>query len=171
MLQLLQFAVLMTAPVLMVFAASYDALTMTIPNRISLLLLGSFLLCALLLSFGWVETALHLSAGALVLAVGIGMFAAGWVGGGDVKLAAGTATWMGFGVLLEYLFISALAGGVLTLLILVMRRMPLPAVAQNWTWLERLHNPTNGVPYGIALAFGGLMAFPRSPMWLMVFGG
>jgi len=171
MLQPIQIAVLMAAPILMVFAAIYDVMTMTIPNRLSLLLLATFVLAALLVSFGWYETALHLAAGALVLAVGIGLFAAGWVGGGDVKFAAGTALWLGFGQLLEYLFISALAGGVLTLLILVMRRMPLPAVAQNWVWLERLHNPTNGVPYGVALAFGGLMVIPRSPLWVTVFGG
>jgi prepilin peptidase CpaA len=171
MLQLLQIATLMTAPVLMVFAASYDLLTMTIPNRLSLLMLAMFVLCALLASFGWMETGLHLSAGALVLAVGIGMFAAGWVGGGDVKFAAATAVWLGYAQLVEYLFVSALAGGVLTLAILALRRLPLPATMQSWTWLDRLHNPTNGVPYGIALAFGGLMVIPRSPLWLMVFGG
>ena len=171
MLQLLQIATLVTAPVFMVFAASYDLLTMTIPNRLSLLMLGMFVLCALLLSFGWMETALHLSAGATVLAVGIGMFAAGWVGGGDVKFAAATAVWLGFAQLPEYLFISALAGGVLTIAILALRRLPLGAAMQSWTWLDRLHNPKSGVPYGIALAFGGLMVLPRSPLWVMVFGG
>jgi prepilin peptidase CpaA len=169
MLEILQLAALISAPALMVFAASYDVFTMTIPNRISLFMTGMFVVAALLLGMSLVDTAMHFAIAFIVLAVGIGMFAAGWVGGGDVKFAAATTLWMGFGFVLEYIFVSALAGGALTLLILAFRRLPLPATAQGWTWLDRLHNPKNGVPYGVALAFGGLVIFPRSPLWSLAF--
>jgi prepilin peptidase CpaA len=158
-------------PALMIFAGSYDIMTMTIPNRLSLALIAAFALSASLLGIGWTEAGMHVGAGLLVLAAGLGMFAAGWVGGGDVKLAAATALWLGFGQLLEYFFVASLAGGALTVLILALRQYPLPATAQSWTWLDRLHNPANGVPYGVALAFGGLVVFPSSAMWLAAFAG
>ena len=164
-----QLLIVTVLPILMVFAAIYDLLTMTIPNRISLALIGAFLVCALLLQIGWLPLALHLGAGLLVLAVGLGLFAAGVVGGGDVKLVAATALWMGFSQLLEYLVISALAGGALTLLILALRQIPLPDVVLRVNWLNRLHNPTTGVPYGVALAFGALMVYPNSPLWIAAF--
>ncbi len=114
---------------------------------------------------------MHVGAGLLVLAIGLGLFAAGWVGGGDVKLAAATSLWMGFGHVLDYFFIASLAGGALTVMIIALRRYPLPATAQSWTWLDRLHNPANGVPYGVALAFGGLVVFPNSAIGLAAFAG
>jgi prepilin peptidase CpaA len=171
MLQMLQLVALISAPALMVFAASYDLFTMTIPNRISLIMTGMFVVAALLIGLSLTDIAMHFAIAFIVLAIGIGMFAAGWVGGGDVKFTAATTLWLGFGYVLEFVFIAALAGGALSLAILVMRRFPLPATAQGWVWLDRLHNPNNGVPYGVALAFGGLMVFPRSPLWTMAFGG
>jgi prepilin peptidase CpaA len=170
MLEYLQFATLLAAAAMMVFAACYDLFTMTIPNRLSLALGGLFLACALLLGMDWIDVALHLSAGLLVLAVGIGLFAAGWVGGGDVKFAAATTLWMGFAHVLEYLFIASLAGGLLTILILALRRLPIPARAQGWVWLDRLHDPRSGIPYGVALAAGGLFVLPRSSVWAAAFG-
>jgi len=167
----IQIIVLVTLPLLMVTAAVYDLLTMTIPNRISLALIAAFIVCALLLGVGWLALAYHFGAALLVLAVGLGLFAAGWVGGGDVKLVAATTLWLGFGHLLEYLMAAALAGGVLTLMILVLRRVPLPDAALRMTWLSRLHTPTNGVPYGVALAVGALIVFPRSALWVAAFPG
>ena len=55
-------------------------------------------------AYGW-----HFAAGALVLAVTFGLFAMGGMGGGDAKLLAATALWMGFGFqLVEYLVVSDL---------------------------------------------------------------
>jgi len=171
MVEFSQLIVLIVFPALMIFAGSYDIMTMTIPNRLSLALIAAFAVTAALLGIGWSEAAMHVGAGLLVLVIGLGLFAAGWVGGGDVKLAAATSLWLGFGTLLEYFFVASLAGGALTIFILALRRYPLPSVAQGWTWLDRLHNPANGVPYGVALAFGGLVVFPSSAMWLAAFAG
>jgi prepilin peptidase CpaA len=138
---------------------------MTIPNRVSLALLAGF---AALVAVGivpWQAAPLHLAAGALVLAVCFGFFAAGWMGGGDAKLAAATALWLGFDPLLSYVFVASVAGGALTLGLLSMRQVPLPAFALGWTWLTRLHDRKTGVPYGIALAAAALLVYPESPVW------
>ncbi|MCG6121685.1 MAG: prepilin peptidase [Microvirga sp.] len=153
-------------PGLIILAAIYDMFTMTIPNAISLALLALFVVIAPFVSPDWTTPLMHLGAGALVLAVGIGLFAMGWVGGGDVKLAAATVLWIGFGGVLEYLFVAALAGGLLTLAILALRRLPLPATALAWGWLDRLHDSRNGVPYGIALAAAAIVVLPATPLWL-----
>ncbi len=158
----------LAAPALIILAAIYDVFTMTIPNWLSLALGGLFLVSVPFLGLDWWTLAMHVAAGALILAIGIGMFAAGWVGGGDVKLAAATCLWVGFSMMIEYFFIAAIFGGVLTLFIILMRRLPLPASAQRVDWIERLHNPANGVPYGVALAFGAILVFPQTTPWIAI---
>ena len=64
---------------------------MTISNKVSLLLLVGFVVVAAASGLSWTELGLHLAAGMLVLSVTFGMFAAGWIGGGDAKLAAVTS--------------------------------------------------------------------------------
>ncbi len=169
MISLIQLALVFVFPAIMIFAAAYDLLTMTIPNRLSIALALAFFVIALIVGMDFTEILMNTGAGLLVLAVGIGFFAAGWVGGGDVKLAAGTVLWLGFDLVLPYLFVAALAGGVLTVVILMLRRHPLPAFAQHWAWLDRLHDARNGVPYGVALAVGAIMTFPETPIWLAAF--
>lgn len=168
---MLEVVLLTVFPALMAYAAASDLVTMTIPNRVSLILVLAFAALALLAGFGWAALTSHAAAGLLVLAAAFGLFAAGWMGGGDAKLAAATALWFGFDELGAYLILSALAGGALTLAILAMRRVHLPRFALGWDWLERLHDRNNGVPYGIALAGAGLMVFPHSPVWTAIIGG
>ncbi len=57
--------------------------------------------------------------GFTVLLVTFGMFAMGWIGGGDAKLVSATAIWMGWALLLPYLLIASVFGGVLTMLLLM----------------------------------------------------
>ena len=80
-------------------------------------------------------------AGAAVLALTFALFGFGWIGGGDAKLAAATALWLGFDTLMEYFLVASIAGGGLTLAILALRKLPLPAIALRWDWLSRLHHP------------------------------
>src|SRR5205814_318790 len=90
-------------PAMMAFAASSDLLTMTISNRVSLILIGGFFLFALVIGLSASTILWHIGAGCMVLAVAFGCFAMGWIGGGDAKLAAATALWFGFDHLLPYL--------------------------------------------------------------------
>jgi len=152
-------------PLLVVYAAASDLLTMTIPNRISLLLVGGFVAAASLTGLGASAWLAHAMCGASVLAVGFALFLFGGIGGGDVKLAAATALWIGSEKLLEYLLVAALCGGAPTLAVLALRSVPLPAFALGWGWLARLHERSSGVPYGIALAGAALMVYPTTALW------
>jgi prepilin peptidase CpaA len=149
-------------PALLAFAAASDLLTMTISNKLSLAVAAGFVLLAVLGGMNAHELLLHVGAGAAVLVVAFGLFAMGWIGGGDAKLAAAIALWFGFGDLLQYLAYAALVGGVLTFLIMQFRRWPLPAALGAQGWLLRLHEARSGIPYGIALAIGALMVYPET---------
>jgi hypothetical protein len=92
---MIEAAILVIFPFCMVHAALSDAVSMTIANRLSLLLAGSFLVLAPLSGMDWTTIGWHLAAGALVLSVTFTIFAIGGMGGGDAKLLAATALWMG----------------------------------------------------------------------------
>jgi prepilin peptidase CpaA len=157
-------------PAAMAYAAASDLVSMTIPNWLCLVLVAAFALCAGSLGLSWSAIGWHVAAGGLMLVVCFGLFAAGWVGGGDAKLVAATALWFGFEQLMPYLLLSAVLGGVLTLGILFVRSRSLPALAQQWSWAQRLHTPTEGVPYGIALAVAALMQLPETGIWHAAIG-
>ena len=109
-------------------------------------------------------------AAAAVLAVAFVFFALGWIGGGDAKLAAATALWLGFDHLLD------LSG----LRLAVRRRAdaaadPVPRrcrCRRCWRgqqWVQRLHEKDGGVPYGIALAAAALVVYPHTA-WMAYLG-
>lgn len=158
-------------PAIMAFAAFSDMLTMTIPNRVSLLLVAGFIAMAVLTGMPLKTFGMHVAAGFLVLTVTFSMFAFGWIGGGDAKLAAATGMWCGFGVLVEYLVFASILGGFLTLGILYLRTFYLPEFAIKIDWIARLHHHKTGIPYGIALAAAGLMVYPYTQIWSLVAGG
>jgi prepilin peptidase CpaA len=157
-------------PATMAFAAASDLLTMTIANRISLILVAGFAVVAVLCGVSGTVLLSHLAAGAAVLAVAFLCFACRWIGGGDAKLAAATALWLGFGNLFEYVIYASLLGGALTLLIIWFRTVPLPAVLAGSEWAERLHRHDAGIPYGIALAAAALIVYPHSA-WMVRLAG
>ncbi len=161
---------LVVFPALMAYAAFSDLFTMTISNWISILLVVAFVAMGLMLGLPATTIELHLACGFGVLILTFVLFAFGWIGGGDAKLAATTAVWMGFDHLAEYGMGSALLGGVLTLLLLQFRRFPMPEWAQARGWIARLHAKESGVPYGIALAAAGLVLYPETRIFLKVLG-
>jgi prepilin peptidase CpaA len=152
----------------MALSASMDLLTFTIPNRICVALGLGYLIFAILLGVPATDILLNLSCALAILAVTFGMFSFGLIGGGDAKLAAATAAWLGWAAILDYGLAAALFGGLLTLTLLGARMVPLPAFLTRIDWLVRLHDVNAGVPYGIALAAAGLMQYPNSPIWAAV---
>ena len=161
---------LLLFPAMMAFAASSDLLTMTIPNRVSLIMLGGFVLLALATGMSLEQLAMHAGAGLLVLCITFGFFARGWIGGGDAKLAAATALWFGFEHLMEYALYGSIFGGVLTLALLQYRALPMPAMLVGRAWAERLHQPKGAVPYGVALAAAAMVVYP-STSWMQSITG
>ena len=162
---MLEFLLFLSFPAAMAFAGAMDLLTMTIPNRISIGLIAAFLVAAFVAPLGWTEIASHIGAGVLMLAIGIALFAGGFLGGGDAKLLAAAALWFGFDGLVEYLLLVSIAGGALVLLILTYRKFIPPLWLCRQPWAMRLHSKAGGVPYGIALAAAGLWLYP-STIWL-----
>jgi len=153
---------LMIFPGAMAVAAASDLLTMRVPNVLVIALAVAFILAAPLAGLGVSELGLHLGIATIALAIGFGLFAMGWIGGGDAKLFAASCLWLGPAAL-SYIVYAALIGGVLTLALLYWRRMPLPALLTSQNWIVRLHDPQMGVPYAIALATSGLLVYPQTP--------
>jgi prepilin peptidase CpaA len=162
---LIDVARLMIFPAVMAFAASSDLFTMTISNRISLILVAGFVALAVGTGMPVREMLDHAGAAGLVLAVTFTFILCGWVGGGDAKLAAATALWLGWAHLFDYVLYASILGGVLTLALLEFRKYAMPRVLSGKEWAERLHKPDGGVPYGIALAIAALVVYP-STIWM-----
>ena len=157
-----QIVVLTILPALLIIAAINDLMTFRIPNWVSLALLGLFLAAAPFAGMSWMIIGSHLALGAALLLVGMAMFALNLLGGGDAKLLAAVGIWMGWAAMPIYLVWAAIAGGLLALTILMFRRAPLVAAAAETPWIARLHDKQAGIPYGIALAAGALIALPHT---------
>jgi prepilin peptidase CpaA len=152
-------------PALLITGAFYDATSFTIPNWISLALAGLFAPAALILGVSLPVVGLSYLIGFVVLLIGMGMFAMNWIGGGDAKLLAAAVIWMGWQQALTFTLATALAGGVLAVLLATARtsRFQLYA-AKAPAWAAQLMAPGGPAPYGVAIAAGGLFAFPSAPI-------
>jgi prepilin peptidase CpaA len=151
----------------MAYAGLKDIDTMTITNRLVLWLAAAFLLLAPIAGLGIDEISAGVFAALAVLACTFALFARGWIGGGDAKLAAVAVLWLGSGVALEFVLYASVFGTMLTLALLQFRRMPLPDFLQETGWPCRLHSTETGVPYGAALAASALFLLPKS-QWAAV---
>jgi len=167
---MLETAVLTVLPGAVAFAAAMDLFTMKIPNRISVLLVLAFFPLALLAGLdAWVITG-HVSAGVLMLVLGVLLFIPGWFGGGDAKLMAAIGLWIGPENLLAYMLYVALAGGLIAAAFFSARSVPLPRVLLGEAWALRLHRHDTGIPYGLALAAGALLVYPQT-VWFSILAG
>jgi prepilin peptidase CpaA len=159
---MIEAALLTVFPGAVLFAAAMDLFTMTIPNRVSLALAAAFPLLAPAAGLGPWDMASHAGAGLTILAAGVLLFIPGWIGGGDAKLAAAVALWLGFEHLFTFVVCAALVGGMLATAILLLRQMPLPRAMVGEAWAVRLHDRRTGIPYGIALATAALLVYPHT---------
>jgi prepilin peptidase CpaA len=158
----LEVAVLTVMPGAVALAGALDLFTMKIPNRVSAAMVLAFLPLALLAGLGTWDVLDHVGAGLIGLLLGVLLFIPGWFGGGDAKLLAAIALWVGLDNLLPYVLYVAVAGGFIATLFSLVRSVPLPHVLLGQPWAHRLHNPESGIPYGIALAAGALLVYPQT---------
>lgn len=150
-------------PALVIIAALRDCATFTIPNWISVALLAFFPAAALACGLPLADIGLGLLLGVGGLLAGMAMFAAGWIGGGDAKVFAASMPWLGVAALGPFLMVTAVAGGGLAIILLLMRSDRFaPLMIAGPGWLTRLATRGESVPYGIAIAVGALAAFPNS---------
>lgn len=155
-------------PIIVTVAACYDLLTMQIPNRFPAVLAIAFIMVSLLAGFPLSVIGVHLLISIAVLAGTFALFAFGFLGGGDAKLASAIVLWLGIEQALPFLALTALFGGALSLVILAFRALPLPSFLLGWTPALRLHEKGAGVPYGVALAAATLAVFPDT-QWFVLF--
>ncbi len=162
---MLAFLVLTVFAGCMIWAAVSDMLSMTIANRIPVILVASFVAFALLAGMEWSALGIHLAVGIAMLALTFGMFAAGAMGGGDAKLIAATSLWFGLSLpLAQYLVWSALIGGLLTVVLVLYRVSPLGPATAHVPALRYVADREKGIPYGIALGIAGLLVLPSSAL-------
>lgn len=168
MLQLIQTAFLSAFPALVIVGGMRDAVSFTIPNWISIALGLAFFPAALAMGASPAQLGLSAAVGFGALLAGMGMFAVGWIGGGDAKLFAAAGLWMGTQAFLPFILITGFAGGALALSLLALRSVWLrPLAASGPVWVGRLATPGESAPYGIAIAIGALVAFPQSLLPLL----
>ena len=164
--------VIVVLPLLLALAAGWDLASYTIPNLLQLALVAAFVFFVLATGMPHGMLGWHLLAGFLGLTVGFTLFAFGFIGGGDVKLFAAIALWLGFDRdLMNYMLIASLLGGALTLALLVLRQVPLPARLAGQSWLLRLHDQRAGIPYGVALAAGAFLVLPQTEIFRLAAAG
>lgn len=153
-------------PLCLAIAAISDLLTMTIPNRVPAILLGAFVLVAPFTDLSLAMIGMHLAAGLIVFTVCFALFALNIMGGGDAKLLTASAVWFGLnGSLMEFLIYVSFFGGILTLLIIVMRKQENTILASGLRLPHTLFTAEK-IPYGIAIGLGGFLAYPASPLML-----
>lgn len=146
---------------LVIYAALSDISRLIIPNWISIALAAIFPAAALFAGATFVGAGLHILFGFGVLAVGFVLFQMNIIGGGDAKLLAAVAIWTGASAFLPFIFWTALAGGVMALLLLTARQL-MPAGSYP-AFVDHLLKKQNGIPYGVAIMVGALMAIPSLP--------
>ncbi len=150
-------------PCLLVLAALGDIIAFRISNRLNLVVALLYLPAAIWMGSDAVAILWHLGAGATVLIAGIILFSLGMIGGGDVKLMAACGCWTGFAALPLFLITVALAGGLLAIILLLLR-LSLSKRIPEASSLARLLGRSRDVPYGVAIAVGGFVILPRLPL-------
>lgn len=147
---------------LVVFAGVCDATRFTIPNWPAIAMIALFPVAALLAGMGWAEAGNHVLAGVLALVFAMALFAPGWIGGGDGKFFAAAALWFGWPGVIMLLVHTALVGGALVLVLLLLR-IALPALGVS---PEKLAGtalaPKAQVPYAIAIAGAVIWSLPAT---------
>jgi prepilin peptidase CpaA len=172
MIAFLQTLLVLVFPAMVIVAGLKDMTSYTIPNWISLVLIAVFFPAAFAAGLPIATIGLNLGVGVAALVLGMGMFAAGWIGGGDAKLFAAAALWLGWPAAAGYLAVTGMAGGALALALLGLRSAWFRGVANVGPgWFVRLASPGENVPYGVAIAAGALAAFPQSGLMLSVLKG
>jgi prepilin peptidase CpaA len=140
------------------WSAASDLKQFLIPNRACALVAGGYLAAALGTPFApWLA---GLVVGLLTLGVGTALFARGWVGGGDVKLAAVIALWAGPTLFAGFLFATSIAALLLALVLLSPLRRAVTSAGEAETGLGQ------PMPFGAPLAVGGAYV---AAMWLQAF--
>jgi prepilin peptidase CpaA len=151
-------------PALLLIAAVSDVRAYRIPNWLTLATALLFFPVAWWMGMPWADYITHLMAGALLFFIGFLMFQFNIFGGGDAKLMAAAGLWFGMANLPVFITWTAFAGGVLAIGVglwsawMMSTEIQGEAAALASIW-KRLRVLRPNLPYGVAIAVGGLFAF------------
>lgn len=150
-------------PLLLAWAMLSDLRRFEIPNAIPILLIAAYLVASVVHGTEPIVVLRQCGIGATALAVGFGLFALRILGGGDVKLIAAMAPWLAPIQIPSFLFWMAIVGGLIGLIIVLLRRAPALPGSFGDGWLRRLQE-RGKIPYGLAIGCAGLITFPNLPI-------
>jgi len=156
-------------PLCMLAAAVSDIRAFVIPNIVSLILIPAFIITFAVSGLGWDVLLNHVLTGFGMLVIGMLIWNFGFFGGGDAKLLAAAALWLGWPVFGHV----ALFGGLLGLALLVVRGLMrmFPRISLSVPFLAKLAATEDlQLPYGVAIAVGTLYLFPQSGLYLAFVG-
>ncbi|MCC6467063.1 MAG: prepilin peptidase [Alphaproteobacteria bacterium] len=141
---------------LLLFAAAGDIKSYRIPNAISIGLVALYPFFVLTAPYPVAFLSSLLVAG-VALALGLAAYGTGRVGGGDIKLLSATMLFAGPGLALEFVLITALTGGLVSLMLLHRPMRHGLAFALDHIGSRTLRDAllTEAIPYGVAIAAGG----------------
>ena len=139
---------------LLVVAAVEDAARLRISNITVLLVIAGAVGAAIVAGVQFTLWQ-NLAVFAVLLVAGTPLFAAGKLGGGDVKLLAAAGLWFSIKSAAWMLVAVMLAGGVLAIVVIVLRMFSWSENARQKLVVLR---PKGGIPYGVAIAAGALIA-------------
>ena len=159
-----------TLPILLVIAAAGDVVALRIPNWLTILTALLFFPMALLTGMPLMEFGTHILAGIMLFAAGFIFFQFGLFGGGDAKLMAAAGLWFGTSQTLPFLLTTALAGGALALVVgiwsMILMSWEIHGSGEGFgAFGKKLSEMKPNVPYGLAFAIGGILAF-RETWWV-----
>jgi prepilin peptidase CpaA len=166
---MLQSLSLYLLPSLLMVAAASDALYLRIPNWLTILTALAFFPMALMTGMPMAELGWHVVAGLILFFVGFAFFQLRLFGGGDAKLMAAAGLWFGTAQLVPFLFYTVLAGGILAAGVAFLSMVGLHLEMKAEEFSKKISGIKPSVPYGIALAAGGILAL-RDSWWLQVAG-
>lgn len=158
-------------PAALVVAAANDLYEFKIPNWLSIILICAYPVAGFAAGAPAMVIVEGLLIGAAALVVGFLLFSFNIIGGGDAKLLATTAPWIGMGAIGWFLFYTSIAGLGVIIALLTFRSLPIFPIYARAPWLLQLYDRKEDVPYGVAIAAGGLVSFSQTPFFKLVFGG
>jgi prepilin peptidase CpaA len=152
-------------PFLVVVAGAHDFLTYRIPNWLNAIIALAFLPMAIMTGMPAEVMLWHGLAAVVILVVGFGLFSGGYIGGGDAKLLAAAGLWFGWPAVMPFLVLTAIAGGVLAIVMKFWGMVEIEREVRGTAWMKRWLSFKADLPYGVAIAAGGILAFPGT--WWM----
>ena len=154
--------ILSVFPLMVVMAGISDFFTLKIPNWLNAVIAVSVVPFVILSGMPLELFAWHVLAGLVMFAVGFFLFLANLIGGGDAKMLAACALWVGWDSLMQFGLGTAIAGGALVIAMKIWVFFADHKDTRGMDWAKNFLSTRPQLPYGIAIAAGGVIVFPAT---------